>query len=164
MHYEYRLVGNDYDIYEVDGDNEVLVVSGLTKEQAELTPYISRWARMTGMTVGELIAMLSVGNRHHIEKCRTCVFFNTQLGHCQLKSYCISYNQVHGRKRIIIIDDLIQRVKYATQEHLDTLRYVTMDGKIGDKVHTEYFQLMKHLATNENIVGGVECDCKLLHA
>ena len=164
MHHEYRLVDDSYSIYEVDSDNEVLVASGLTKEQVDLLPHAVRFSKVLKMSVGEIIAIWSIHNRHHIEKCKWCAFWNEGLGHCQLKYRCAAYAAIHGRKKVILIDDLIQRVKYATPEHLATLRYVTIDGKVGNMVHTDYWDLMKFLANNENIVGGVEVECKIFHS
>lgn len=164
MHHEYKIVDGKYDIYEVDGDNEVLVASGLTEEQAKMLPHAEHWSKILKLSVGEVIAQWSVHNRYHIEKCKDCGLWNDELGHCQVNHRCAAHAAIHGRKKLILIDDLIQRVKYATPEHIASLRYVTIDGKLAGTVHADYWELMKFLANNENIVGGVEFEPQILHS
>ena len=158
MHHEYKFENGEYTIYEVEGDNEVLVASGLSEEQARMVPHAIHWAEKLGLTVGDVIAMWSVHNRYHIEKCKSCGLWNERLGHCQVNHRCAAHAAIHGRKKLILIDDLIQRVKYATPEHVAKLRYITIDGKIAGDVHTDYWEIMKFLSRNENIVGGVEVE------
>ena len=154
MHHEYKRVDEDYEVYEVDGDNEKLVLT-VNGADFHAINFIIQQAQRLQIEPQLVYRMLNVTNRYHCPACVRCPFWNDERHHCQMMKPCIKAQMIHERK-VIDIDSTLQRVRYTEPNELVFYHYVTISGQVLDRVHDNYFKCLQYLAENEHVIGCVE--------
>lgn len=153
MHYEYKNVDSTVHVYEVDGDEQKMVLTMPADDYRLLWPMIEKYSEQLSLPVDKVYLMLLLPDRHICRDCVDCFLWNDEEHHCSLKKPCVKAKL--NKWRFLSITETLEAIRYSTPEFIDSLRYLTIDGDSSVRVHTEYFKCLEHLADNEDIVGSV---------
>ena len=158
MHYEYNKFGDDehgynYHIYEVDGDEQKFVLT-MYGDDFKMWPLVEAWSKTLNRPPEEVFRMLKVKNRVHHAQCKECDFWDDERDHCAMKTLCHVARTLF-KQPLILIEDLLEMVRYAEDSYKNGLRYATMDGEVGIPVHHDYFNCLAYLANHQEIIGGI---------